>query len=443
MLGAFTPPLTMASAGDAFRAYFNAGVPQNVPSVYLEIYPDWDSENFFPEQITWIKTGGADALFELNPTGYTPPPGGFVLRASRNAVGGAGTSASVRGVTEGGRVIDFSFNMAQYFVVGASPSWPTSIETVIGSTVRLSGSCGYGSGTTRTAQLYRVDQNTGASIMLAQLSGNTSGANLITTFDWDVVIDGSGTYYFEAQDAFGRNVRSAFCTVTAENPLDFKVKVDGVYLQPWGFNPSQLRLTPMRAGTYQCEIETVPPSSSNIPGNPVALSLDSAWNQSKITVTLNPADDHKFTMVVPAAPTANGSGGLTLRMGGAAKVVAMTVPSPFPQAPLTGVTGGAFTGGTVTNPTPTSIEVSMPLSGGAKTMLISSIPSATRIDVPPPATDGDTTIATCVLTVVSGTPNQLSAALTPKKVGSTTFTFTSSPTSSDPAVTFTVKVTVT
>lgn len=443
MLGAFTPPLTMTSAGDAFRAYFNAGVPGNVPNVYLEVYPDWDSENFYAEQITWTKTGGADSLFELNPAGYPSAPGGFVLRAARNAVGGAGTSASVRGVTESGRVIDFSFNMAQYFVIGQSPAWPTGFGAVIGSTVKLSGSCGYGSGTTRSAQLYRIDQNSGAAILVDQLNNiAATGAQLLAVFDWTIIADQSGTYYMEAQDAFGRSVRSAFCTVTAMNPLDIKVKVDGVYLQPWGFNPSQLRLIPMRAGAYQCEVETVPPSSSNIPSNPMTLSCDSAWNQSKITVTLNPGDDHKFTMVVPAAPTANGSGGLTVRMGGIGKVVAMTVPSPFPQDPLTGVSGTAFTGGTVTNPSPTRIEVSMPLSGGAKVMTIAAIPTATRIDLPPAATDGDVTIATCTL-ASTGSPNQLAATLTPEKVGSTTFTFTVSPTSSDPQVTFTVKVTVT
>lgn len=437
MVGAFTPPLIMARTGDAFRACFNAQVPGNVPTVYFEFRPDWDSENFLPESITWTKPVGADNLWTLNPAGYPVPDGGFVLGAVRGAVGGAGTSASLVGVTQTGREITMSVNMAQYFTVDTQIT-PPYLEFVTGSVAFFKSACSYGSGTERWATLFRV--NLDGSETLVQRQMVVAGSPTITSiFYWKFVVTDSGVYYVKMEDPFARTVNSNRVLISVSQATAFVVKINGNPLLP-GTNPTTTsgRYTAYNARTQDFTIETVPPSTSNIPGNPITLTLDATFLASRAQATQNAGDDHKFSITTPANTVPGAKGGVTIWMGATRYLVEFAVPNPFPCPAMTAYDVGTLPAGlTVTKTDASNWAVGISLAGGMKTLNMVALPAGAVLVTSSVVEAPDATIATIAV------PNNTAYNITPKKLGTTKATVMCDNYNGDPAVILTLNITVT
>lgn len=415
-MGAFTPPLTIDSAGDAFRAWFNAGIPANISTMYFDMYPDWDSADFISEEITWTITGGQPALWTLNPAGQTPKPGGFVLGASRAAVGGAGTSCNLQGVCSSGRIINVAINMAQYFAVAFTEAGQTT-EYVAGSTFPVSGWCNYGSGTARTATLF-VDEGQGYQ-MAAQQTANATGSSLLASFSFPYTFRKACKAFIRMQDTFGRwqDTGEAFFNVKPVSNFTVSTTPGDVALGATEAAPDNIRLNIIAVGARDFKVATTPPSSSNIPGLPVGYNTDGGITTTKVVITPSAADDHMFKVTVPSNAAANTSGKLQLNMNGFNKIVDVVVSSPFPKAPATGIDPGAATTGlTVTKVDATNWNVSLSLAGASKKLNVVLVPAgAFQFKFVADSLADSTVIG--IGPDGGATP---SFTITPKKVGSTT-----------------------
>ena len=432
--------MTIVDIGGSYRAYTNDGIPSSQPYVDWIFYPDWSSANFLPEDVSWIKTGGADTLFTLNPAGhgYNVPLGGFVLRCVRGAVGGAGTSATLQGLSSGGLPVNIQVNMAQTFVVATSA--PASIDAITGGIYEFNSWCNYGSGTVRTAEFWK--QNPDGSIELVyQASGATTGTSLLFEASTRITADTDGVYWWTLNDAFGRRRETTRTTVTVSSSVTAsRMTSAGGDMFPGGNTTwTSSRFTAHEVKTYPLKIITTPPlpDLGFAPGYDGGSWInDAAFNATRATIAEG-ATKSDALLTYPSNAVA-GAGGTAFLIRGYRHLMETSVMVPTytnmteirpPATPPAGVT--------ITVVSPTVWNVSIPLSGGGKTIVPVNYPSGsdyvggTRPDA------GNTSVLSHTF------PTPKSWLLTPLRAGTSTVKLQLNGYSDSAPVELTLNVTVT
>lgn len=432
-------PVTLVDiGGSTYRAFTNTNIPAGQTFVDWIFYPNWSAASFLAEDVSWTKTGGSDSLFAINPAGhgYNVPQGGFVMRCQRAAIGGAGTSGTVSGLTSGGLRVDVQVNMAQVFSVANNS--PASIDAIVGANVTMSGQCNYGSGTVRTAELMRRRIADGGVEVVATFTGNTSGAPQLATFSYEATADVEAAYWWSIHDGAGRTVETSESLIHIVTLRSMKFTVNGAELYP-GQNPNTTsqRYSARAAGDHVFTLVCDPPVKV---GSPVLdsfrITTDSTFNATRCTAEWNPATGQVIANY--PANAVSGSGGITLwsALNDRLLIEWSAIVPGRPAMTEFGV-GTVPSGVTVTRVNATRWNVSLALSGAAKDLNILSVPTGSSMASISIVNAGDSTV--CGI----GINNNVSWRLTPRKVGSTVIRMQTINYSADPEVYVDLYVTVT
>lgn len=434
-------PVVLVDVGGSYRAFTYDGIPSNQAYVDWIFYPDWASANFLPEAVSWIKTGGADNLFSLNPAGhgYTVPQGGFVLRCQRGALGGAGTSATIQGLSSGGLPVTIAVNMAQTFV--AASGAPAEMSALTGGIYSLNGWCNYGSGITRTAELWRVLDNSGARELVYQAAGNTNGESQLFEANTRIIADVSATYFWTFNDAFSR-VRETTRThiSVASNITASRMTTAGGDMLPGGnTNMTSTRFTMHEAKGYPARFLTTPPlpALGFAPGfDAGAWVLDAALQATKAQV-LSSGDASFMSLVQPADAVA-GAGGATFSFRGYHHLLELTVAVPtYPTMTEWSPPATPPAGWTITRASAGVWNITIPLAGGAKNFDVGILPAGANFIASDRPDAGNTTV------VIHTFPGRLTWNLNPLKAGTSSIKLRALTYSDAPPVELTLNVTVT
>ncbi|UQT02597.1 hypothetical protein CHIBITOTORO_00610 [Serratia phage vB_SmaM-ChibiTotoro] len=361
-----------------------------------------------------------------------------MLRSVRGAVGGAGTSATIQGLSSGGLAVQIQVNMAQTFVVATST--PASIDAITGGIYEFKSWCNYGSGTTRTAELWRQLPD-GANELVYQAAGNTSGVSQLFEATTRIVADVNAVYWWTLNDAFGRRRETSRTEMKVSSSVTAsRMTSAGGDMFPGGNNTwTSSRFTAHEVKTYPLKIITTPPlpDLGFAPGYDGGSWInDPAFNATRATIAEG-ATKSDALLTYPSNAVA-GFGGTAFLIRGYRHLMEVSVMVPTytnmteirpPATPPAGVT--------ITVVSPTVWNISIPLSGGGKTIVPVSYPTGSDYVGGTRPDSGNTSVLSHTF------PTPKSWLLTPLRAGTSTVKLQLNGYSDSPPVDLTLNVTVT